>query len=127
MAKAFFALRAKKELFTLFVLILGHFWCAVGTSVMFSSNLSNDTEGVDTGLDQVMPGCQGPSWDVGDAGDVVPERVHSEIPLTQLLSYPAGTAGRGETQEPGHGLTEFCLVQSSRSRQGEHPAMAQLV
>ena len=32
---------AKKELLTLFVLMLGHFWCSVVTSVMFSSNLSN--------------------------------------------------------------------------------------
>ena len=40
-AKAFFALRAKKELFMLFWLTLGHFWCSVVTSVTFSSNLSN--------------------------------------------------------------------------------------
>ena len=31
----------KKELFMLFVLILGHFWCSVVTSVSFSSSLSN--------------------------------------------------------------------------------------
>ena len=30
----------KKELLTLFVLILGHFWCLVVTSVTFSSNLA---------------------------------------------------------------------------------------
>ena len=30
-----------KELFTLFVLILGHFWCSVVTSVTLSSNISN--------------------------------------------------------------------------------------
>ena len=35
------ALRAKKVLLTQFVLILGHFWCSVVTSVIFSSNLSN--------------------------------------------------------------------------------------
>ena len=40
-AEAFFALRAKKELYMLFWLTLGHFWCSVVTSVTFSSNLSN--------------------------------------------------------------------------------------
>ena len=40
-AEAFYALRAKKELFMLFWLTLGHFWCSVVTSVTFSSNLSN--------------------------------------------------------------------------------------
>ena len=39
--RPFFALGAKKGLSTLFVLILGHFWCSVVTSVMFSSNHSN--------------------------------------------------------------------------------------
>ena len=33
--KAFFLLLAQKELFTLFMLILGHFWCSVVTSVIF--------------------------------------------------------------------------------------------
>ena len=37
----FFALWAKKELFMLIVLILGHFWCSVVTSVTLSSNLNN--------------------------------------------------------------------------------------
>mgnify|MGYP006908641815 CR=1 FL=1 len=36
--KAFWA---KNEHLTLFVLILGHFWCSVVTSIMFSSNLGN--------------------------------------------------------------------------------------
>ena len=36
-----FALQAIKWLFTLFVPILGNFWCAVVTSVTFSSNLKN--------------------------------------------------------------------------------------
>ena len=40
-AVAFFALRVKKELFTLFVLNLGNFQCLVVASLMFSSNLSN--------------------------------------------------------------------------------------
>ena len=40
-AEAFFALWAKKELFMLFWLTLGHFWCSVVTSVTFSNNLSN--------------------------------------------------------------------------------------
>ena len=40
-AKDFFALRAKKKLFMLFWLTLGHFRCSVVTSVTFSSNLSN--------------------------------------------------------------------------------------
>ena len=40
-AEAFFTLRAKKELLTLFVPILGHFLCSVATSVMLSNNLSN--------------------------------------------------------------------------------------
>ena len=40
-AEAFFLLRAKKKLFTLFLLILGYFWCLVVTSVTFSSTLSN--------------------------------------------------------------------------------------
>ena len=40
-AQDFFALCAKKEFFTLFVLILGLFWCSVITSIMFSSNLNN--------------------------------------------------------------------------------------
>ena len=31
----------KKELFMLFWLTLGHFWCSVETSVTFSSNLIN--------------------------------------------------------------------------------------
>ena len=39
-AQDFFRLCAKKEFFTLFVLILGLFWCSVITSVMFSSNLN---------------------------------------------------------------------------------------
>ena len=39
--KAFFAHRAKKDLYTLCVLTLGHFWCSVIISVTFSSNLSN--------------------------------------------------------------------------------------
>ena len=39
--QGFLALRAKKELFTLFVIILGHFWCSVVTSVVFTSTLSN--------------------------------------------------------------------------------------
>ena len=34
-----FALWAKKEIFTLFVLIIGHFQCSVVTFVIFSSNL----------------------------------------------------------------------------------------
>ena len=41
LAKAFFLLRAKKEFFRLFVLILSYFWCSVVTSIIFSSNLSN--------------------------------------------------------------------------------------
>ena len=41
LAEAFFALLAKTELLTLFVLILGHFRCSVVTSVTFSSDLSN--------------------------------------------------------------------------------------
>ena len=40
-AKAFFALRAKKELIMLFWPIFGNFWCPVVTLVTFSSNLSN--------------------------------------------------------------------------------------
>ena len=40
-AEAFFALRAKKGLFMLFLLTLGLFWCLVVTSVTFSGNLSN--------------------------------------------------------------------------------------
>ena len=40
-AGAFFALRAKIELFMMFWLTLGHFWCSVVTSVTLSSNLSN--------------------------------------------------------------------------------------
>ena len=40
-AKAFFALQAKKKLFMLFWLTLGHFWCSVVTSETFSSPLSN--------------------------------------------------------------------------------------
>ena len=40
-AEAFFALRAKKGLFMLFLPNLGHFWCSVVTSVTFSSNFSN--------------------------------------------------------------------------------------
>ena len=39
--RGFFGPSGKKELFTLFVPILGHFWCSVVTSVTFSSNLSN--------------------------------------------------------------------------------------
>ena len=35
-----FALRAKKELFMLFLPILGNFWCSVVNSVTFSSKLS---------------------------------------------------------------------------------------
>ena len=38
-AGAFFALREKKELFMLFWLTLGYFWCSVVTSVTFSSNV----------------------------------------------------------------------------------------
>ena len=40
-AEAFFALRAKKELFMLFWPIFGNFWCPVVTVVTFSINLSN--------------------------------------------------------------------------------------
>ena len=40
-AEACFALRAKKEIFMLFWLTLGHVWCSVVTSVTFSSNISN--------------------------------------------------------------------------------------
>ena len=36
-----FTLWAKEYVFTLFLLILGHFWCSVVTSVTFSGNLSN--------------------------------------------------------------------------------------
>ena len=39
--QGFFGPSGKKELFTLFVPILGHFWCSVVTSVTFSSNLCN--------------------------------------------------------------------------------------
>ena len=39
--EAFLAVWAKKELFTLFVHILDHFWCSVVTCVMFFSNLNN--------------------------------------------------------------------------------------
>ena len=39
-AEAFFALRAKKELFMLFWPVVGDFWCPVVTVVTFSSNLS---------------------------------------------------------------------------------------
>ena len=38
--EAFFALWAKKLLVMLFLLILGHFWYSVVTSVTFSSNFS---------------------------------------------------------------------------------------
>ena len=41
LAKAFFALRAKKELIMLFWPIFGSFWCPVVTLVTFSSTLSN--------------------------------------------------------------------------------------
>ena len=41
MAEALFALWAAKELLTLFMLILGNFWCSVVSSVTFSSNLSD--------------------------------------------------------------------------------------
>ena len=40
-AEDFLALRAKKELLTLFVLILDNFWCSVVTSVVVCSYLSN--------------------------------------------------------------------------------------
>ena len=40
-AEAFFALLAKKGLFMMFVLILGHFWYSVVTPVILGSNLSN--------------------------------------------------------------------------------------
>ena len=33
--------KQKRERLTLFVLILGHFWCSVGTSIAFSSSFSN--------------------------------------------------------------------------------------
>ena len=39
--RLFFAVRAKKGLFMLFSLILGHCWCSVVTSVTLSSTLSN--------------------------------------------------------------------------------------
>jgi hypothetical protein len=38
---AFFALRAKKELFIMFWPIFGNLWCPVVTVVTFSSNLRN--------------------------------------------------------------------------------------
>ena len=41
LAKAFFALSAKKELSMMFWPILGDFWCPVVTVVTFSNNLSN--------------------------------------------------------------------------------------
>ena len=40
-AEAFLALRAKNGTFMLFLLLLGHFWGSVVTSVTFSSNLCN--------------------------------------------------------------------------------------
>ena len=39
--RLFLARWARKELLTLFVLVLGHVWCSVVTSVTFSSNVSN--------------------------------------------------------------------------------------
>ena len=39
--RLFFPFGPKKELSMLFLLILGHFWCSVITSVTFSSNLSD--------------------------------------------------------------------------------------
>ena len=39
--QGFFALLAKRNILTLFVLILSHFWCSVVTSVPFISNHCN--------------------------------------------------------------------------------------
>ena len=41
LAEAFFVLWAKKKPFTLCVPIVGHFWCSVIFSAIFSSNLRN--------------------------------------------------------------------------------------
>ena len=41
LAEGFFALRAKKNLITLFWPIIGHFWCPVVTLLTLSSNLKD--------------------------------------------------------------------------------------